>query len=417
MIGTLINGKYELLQTLSESHQFEVFTALERETGATVAVKLLREELCDNQERIQIFCEEIKAFAALSHPSIVHILDMDLFGRRPFVVTELFEGVDLKTWMQSDPPSFKDVGRVIQDLTAVLQYACDQKVTRRSIKLSNVFRLRDGSVKVLTFSHPRLKLVGAENREYDEAAGVQSDLFFLGSTMFEMLTGESPIRKRGGLHELWESRLRQALRVRHAHLTPEDIDRVVDVLDRTLTRNVRRRFESHAAFLVALSDLLHASDGALRKERALTAPTARAALATAAEVVDAIHGRLPGSSVVASRRPAAAAPPLAAAGAQARQTGGTPAVAGQMAAPMAGSGATALAASPEPEDLPEEFAADEPEAAPPTRPRLTVVPKIGRSAPTSRIWRKADEQTRWWRNPLLMMGALLLLMILLILFW
>lgn len=427
MIGTIINGRYELLQTLSESHQFEVFTALERETGATVVVKLLREELCDNQERVQIFCEEVKAFAALSHPGIVHILDMDQFGRRPFVVTELVEGIDLKTWMQSGTASFKDVGRVVQELAAVLQYACDQKVTRRSIKVSNVFRRRDGSIKVLTFSHPRLKLVGAESRRYDEAAGVQSDLFFLGTTMFELLTGESPIRKRGGLHELWESRLRQALRVRHAHLTPDDIDRVVDFLDRTLTRNVQRRFESHAAFLMGLSDLLHASEGALRKERG---PAARVALATAAEVVDAIHGRLPGVSVgsIGSARSAAADVAPLAIGRQARQAvssarlgseaAASPGAGAAMLAVSADSGGAALAISAEAEPLPAEPAPDLEEDAPPaSSPRLTVVSRLGRPAATSQIWRKAEEQTRWWRNPLFLMGGLLLLMIILILFW
>lgn len=419
MIGTIINDTYEIRHALSESHQYEIFTALERETGATVVVKLLREEMCLVPERVQMFCEEVKAFAGLTHQAIVHILDIGMHGQRPYVVTELIEGLDLKTWMQAEPVSFKDAARAIQEVAVVLQYAFDQKVSRRSIKTSNLFRTRSGAIKVLSFSHPRLKLVGAENRVPDEAAGTQADLFFLGTTFYEMLSGESPLRKRGGIQELWEARLRQALRLRHPHLTPEDMDKVVDFIDRTLTRNVHRRFESHAAFLMALSDLMHSSEGALRKDRQATP---RAHLATAAEVVDAIQGRLPGGAMAAVGAFARGGPAGAGAAAiQARNGDRTSAGAARPGLVASRLGAVAMAeveAPAEPGDGmdPDLWPELEGEAtATPARPRLSLV--RGGDTGTGVIWRKADEQTVWWRNPLWLMGVLLVLMILLIVLW
>ncbi|HEY9070485.1 MAG TPA: protein kinase, partial [Candidatus Ozemobacteraceae bacterium] len=316
MIGTIINDKYEIKQALAESHMYEVYAATERETGMTVAVKLLHAEMAENQERVKAFSEEVRMIAGLTHPSLAQVLDFDVHDGRPFCVTEFIEGKELRDSIRGDRPmSFFDACRAVQQLAVLLQHACDQKLTVRTIKLSNILRTNTGLVKVLSFSLPRLRLVGGNS---DETGGTQSDLFFLGTTLFELLAGESPMRKRGGINEIWDDRLRQALRIRHSQLTPEQIDMVVTFIERTLTREVKNRFADHAAFLIGLSDLMHVSGDAERNDRDLK----RRRLSNASEVVDAINGRAaPALSAVVTPAPQPANEG-GSLGATARRTGG-----------------------------------------------------------------------------------------------
>jgi serine/threonine protein kinase len=283
MIGEVINGKYKIEAAFSESHMYEVFTALEVATGTTVVIKILKEEMAQNSERVKGFSDEIRSFASLSHPMIAEVLDVDLFEDRPYVVVPLVRGRELHNMIKEETVSFADSCKIVQDLATVLQYASDQNVEHRTIKLSNVLRDSDGKLTVLSFTHPRLKLANRSPRS--ENSGVHSDLFFLGTTFFELLAGESPIRKRGGINELWDMKLEKLLRIRHAELAPEQLSRIVDFVKKALTRDMGNRFNSHEDFLKSLADL----SGIIR---ANTIRSKARQLSMASQVVDALNGRM-----------------------------------------------------------------------------------------------------------------------------
>ena len=95
MIGEIINDKYKIESVFSESYMYEIFTAIEAATGQTVVLKLMKEEMAVNAERVRMFSEEIKNFASLSHPNIAEILDLDMFEDRPYVVSPLISGKEL----------------------------------------------------------------------------------------------------------------------------------------------------------------------------------------------------------------------------------------------------------------------------------------------------------------------------------
>ncbi|HNW33820.1 MAG TPA: protein kinase [Candidatus Ozemobacteraceae bacterium] len=429
MIGKIINGKYEIRQALAESHMYEVYAALEAETGMTVAVKLLRGEMAENQERVKAFSDEIRLIAGLSHPSLVSVLDFDLYEGRPFAVTEFTEGTNLRDCMYGEKPmSFFDSCRSVQQLAVLLQHAYDQKLPVRAIKLSNIIRTNTGLIKVLSFSMPRLKLVGANT---DETAGTQSDLFFLGTALFEMLTAESPIRKRGGINEIWDDKLRQALRIRHAQLAPEQIDMVVDFIERTLTREVKNRFSDHAAFLVGLTDLMHVSGESERLER----DQKRRKLATASEIVDAINGRSSsGLAAAASINAAAVASGAIAAsaqnGGQAKIIPLKPAQSGAASAGCSGgfAGSAALAVAPEVAASPAstlcpaeemQLKGDVGAAAKPVLRLLNGGRSENAARPLGQLWQSVEEQP-WVRHPYAAIGIgsfLLAVFVLLLIFW
>ncbi|MFZ5952321.1 MAG: serine/threonine protein kinase [Candidatus Rifleibacteriota bacterium] len=405
MIGEIISDKYKIVAPLSESLMYEVFKADEIATGATVVVKILKENMAASSDRVKCFSDEIRAFASISHPLVAEILDIDMLNDRPYVVTQLVEGNDLHTWIKGDTLPFSEVIKIMQDLATLLQYASDQQVSCRTIKLSNVIRSKDGKLRVLSFTHPRLKLVG--NARTNENSGVQSDLYFLGNTMFELLTGESPIRNRGGLNELWDMKLESLLRVRHSDLTPDQISKVVGFIRRTLTREMENRFASHEEFLKAIADLAGIVRSNASRQRARQ-------LSMASQVVDALNGRM---SNVNTAMPAMMPKTASLAAAVVNQ-----APSGDVAenTEIIGTGETisgnlALAAKDDEETGIPELNDDMPELKNSRRPALRLLKNDDVSS-DKKVWNEAEE-THWLRNPVIFMGLCLLIMVLMILFW
>ncbi len=255
MIGEIINEKYKIESVFSESYMYEIFTAIEAATGQTVVLKLMKEEMAVNTERVKIFSEEVKNFASLSHPNIAEILDLDVFDERPYVVSPLITGKELNYVMKEEVLSLPDSIKIIQDLATVLQCAFEHKIENRNINLSNVIRKKDGHVTVLSFSLPRLRLISSKPIKRNENASIQADFYFLGTVLYELLAGKSPIRKIGGLHELWDMNLERDLRIRHSELEPNQQRKIVEFIRKTLTREMDYRFNSYEDFLKGLADL------------------------------------------------------------------------------------------------------------------------------------------------------------------
>ncbi|MBF0543876.1 MAG: protein kinase [Candidatus Riflebacteria bacterium] len=287
MIGKKIKDKYEIKGVIAESHTYEIFSAIELETGTPVVLKMMREEMAENVELVKIFSQEVTAFAKLNHKNIVHVLDMDSSNDRPFVVTEKVNGVDILKLSRSEVLPFVFCLKAVQSIGTLFQQALSENLEQRSIKLSNILRDDKGTLKILSFSFPRLKLI-EKSQSLDPSSGIQSDIFFLGSTLFEILSGEPPIRRRGGLNECWDDILRKALRMRHQQLPPEEIEKVVDLIERSFTRNLKRRFADHAAFLMKVADLIAIGE---KLDRSSKNQDREKRQMSACEVVDAIHGR------------------------------------------------------------------------------------------------------------------------------
>ena len=295
MIGEIIHEKYKIESVFSESHLYEIFTAIEAATGQTVVLKLMKEEMAINAERVRIFSEEVKNFASLSHPYVAEILDLDVFEERPYLVSPFIDGKELNLVMKEEVLSLSDSVKIIQDLAAVLQCAADNKIENRNINLSNVLRRKDGHITVLSFTLPRLKLISSTPVKRSENAGIQADLYFLGTALFELLAGESPIRKMGGLNELWDMKLEKDLRIRHPELEPAQQDKIIDFVRRTLTREMSQRFDNYEDFLKGLADLA----GDIKKSIIRNQNSRQMSMAS--HVVDVLNGKITNQSAISSK--------------------------------------------------------------------------------------------------------------------
>lgn len=405
MLGSIINNKYEIKQLLVESGQYDIYTATEAETGSTVVLKMLREEWSANSERVKLFSDEVKMFSKLTHPFVAQVLDFDQYEGRPYVVTELVEGEDLRSWINRGEGTFEANVLVTKHIGEVLLFAFESGLNYRHVKQSNIMRTKEGRIKILSFSLPRLKLVSSN--ESDAGSGIQSDLFFLGTTLFEMISGETPIRRRGGINEHWDTRLKQAMRIRYPQLDPELIMKITDIIEKTFTRDLKLRYADHQPFLKELTQVAVQ----VKKLEPLAPKALRQTPSSASEIVDAIHGRVPSGTVPPEGRQKTSGSPIpAAVGGK-----GNPqriAVVASFAGGGSKTGATkagtAVAVAEAPEENPEEM----PQFG---RPILHLI-KGGKDFAKSAIWRYADEQS-WHRNPLIMISSGIFLMLLFILFW
>ena len=159
---------------------------------------------------IELFLREARAAAALNHPNIVTLFDAGQEGDTCYITMELLEGLPLNRVMrQRGRLSTAHVAKLGGQIATGLQYAHEQGVVHRDIKTANLFFTNKKVVKVMDFG--LAKMVEEVRRSTtviggtpyymapEQAAGDQvdgrADIYALGITFFEMLTGHVPFRE------------------------------------------------------------------------------------------------------------------------------------------------------------------------------------------------------------------------------
>jgi hypothetical protein len=215
-------GRYEIVSLLGAGGMGEVWKARDTRLDRYVAVKVLPEHLASHEESLLRFERETKAIAALNHPNITAIFDVGHAGDTAYAVMELLEGEPLRDRLQQGPlPQRLAVDLAIQMATG-LAAAHARGVVHRDIKPANLWITPEGRLKILDFGLAKqaerdpdisqstlstqafqrdagpqtekgvvLGTVGYMSPEQvrGDAVDVRSDLFSLGTVLFEMLTG------------------------------------------------------------------------------------------------------------------------------------------------------------------------------------------------------------------------------------
>jgi eukaryotic-like serine/threonine-protein kinase len=220
-------GTYRLQSRIGAGAMGEVYQAHDDKLNRRVAVKLIAIDLARDADRLQRFRQEAQAASSLNHPNIVVVHDFGELDGRPFIVTELVEGVTLRDRLEQGPVPIRDAIEIALQVTSALAAAHARGLVHRDIKPENVMLRPDGYVKVLDFG--LAKLAQAEPAESVElgtgaaltcltqpgqAAGTPSymspeqaraepvdartDVFSVGAVLYELVTrrrafaGESP---------------------------------------------------------------------------------------------------------------------------------------------------------------------------------------------------------------------------------
>jgi serine/threonine-protein kinase len=187
-----------------------VYLAHDEQLGRPVALKLLAENLSADQGLRERFVREARLAARLSSPNIVQVFDFGEQDGRPYLVMEYVEGQSLAETVraQGKLPA-EEVADIAQQVCAGLAHAHEHALVHRDLKPGNLLRRDDGCVKIADFGiaraaeSTRLTQIGtvlgtATYLSPEQAAGAEatpaSDLYTLGVTLYELLTGSPPYR-------------------------------------------------------------------------------------------------------------------------------------------------------------------------------------------------------------------------------
>lgn len=206
-IGTMLDGRYEILELIGKGGMANVYKALCHKLHRYDAIKILHEDMVANKELRKRFLAESHAVAMLSHPNIVSVYDVGHSDELEYIVMELVDGVSLKRYMQyKEILPYNEVLEISTQISKALSHAHSRGIIHRDIKPQNIMLLRDGLVKVADFGiaalqndidTPANQAVGsvhyiAPEQARGGAADGRSDVYSLGIVMYEMLTGKLP---------------------------------------------------------------------------------------------------------------------------------------------------------------------------------------------------------------------------------
>ena len=219
MPTSLANGRYELGELIGRGGMAEVRVAVDKRLGRTVAVKIMRSDLANDEIFLSRFRREAHAIAQMNNPNIVNIYDSGeesviaengLEERLPYLVMEYIKGKTLRDILKMNGAlSQRDAEQVMLGVLNALEYSHRMGIIHRDIKPGNIMISEQGMVKVMDFGIARALddsattmtqsqgVVGtAQYLSPEQARGEQvdmrSDLYSAGCVLYEMLTGRPP---------------------------------------------------------------------------------------------------------------------------------------------------------------------------------------------------------------------------------
>ena len=268
-------GRYQIVAHLGRGGMGEVYRAHDPRLGRDVAIKVLRPEFSANRDRLARFEREARAAAALNHPNILTVHEIDTDSGAPFIVSELLSGRTVRNVLNEGAIAIPTVLDLARQLCVGLAAAHARHIIHRDLKPENVFVTNEGHVKILDFGLAKLMerpgtssarpsttvttglgivlgTLGYVSPEQLRGSSVdhRADIFSVGVMLYEMLTGRRPfggitdVEVIAGTLQCTPGPLRQ--------LRPEAPVRLARVVSRCITREPGERWQSAKELLDGL---------------------------------------------------------------------------------------------------------------------------------------------------------------------
>lgn len=202
----MIGDRYEILEKIGTGGMSDVYKAKCHKLNRYVAIKVLKQEFSENANFVSKFRIEAQAAAGLMHPNIVNVYDVGEENGIYYIVMELVEGITLKKYIEKKARlSYKEAVSIAIQVSMGIEAAHNNHIIHRDIKPQNIIISKDGKVKVTDFGIAKAatsntitsNVMGSVHYTSPEQArggysDEKSDIYSLGITMFEMLTGRVP---------------------------------------------------------------------------------------------------------------------------------------------------------------------------------------------------------------------------------
>ncbi len=205
-LGMLIGDRYEVLEKIGTGGMSDVYKAKDQKLNRFVAVKILKQEFSENKNFVSKFRVEAQAAAGLMHPNIVNVYDVGEEDGIHYIVMELVEGITLKKYIEKKVRlTTKEAISIAIQVAMGIEAAHNNHIIHRDIKPQNIIISKEGKVKVTDFGIAKAassntitsNVMGSVHYTSPEQArggfsDEKSDIYSMGITMFEMLTGRVP---------------------------------------------------------------------------------------------------------------------------------------------------------------------------------------------------------------------------------
>ena len=289
--------RYRIVRVLGAGGMGTVYQAEHRIMDRPVALKVINQELTSDPEIVQRFRQEVRAAAKLSHPNIVTAHDAEQTGDLHFLVMEYVEGIDLARFVKRKGPLAPDlVAHIGRQVALGLSHAAQHSMVHRDIKPQNLIITKSGRVLILDFGLARLgrkepsrdatlddgdalrdsaaeltlagsilgtpDYIAPEQATDSRSADIRADIYSLGCTLYFLLTGQPPFPGGNVLAKLLAHREQTATSI--AELRPEVPDKLIDLIEKMMSRLPGDRFDSPADVAKSLLPMVRAWQSAGR---------------------------------------------------------------------------------------------------------------------------------------------------------
>ena len=272
-IGDILGNRYEIEGKIGQGGMSYVYRAKDRTLGRVVAIKVLKEEFSKDEDFIRKFKNEAKAAAKLSHPNIVGAYDVVDEADLHYIVMELVEGITLKNYIarKGRLSNKETIGIALQAAEGIGE-AHKKGIVHRDIKPQNMIISKDGRVKVADFGIAKAvtgetinaAVIGSVHYISPEqarsgVADARSDLYSLGISMYEMITGRVPYEGENTVNVVM-AHLSEAM-VPPSVYAPDIYPALCDIIMKACRKRPEERYQSAAELVADLKRCVRDPEG------------------------------------------------------------------------------------------------------------------------------------------------------------
>lgn len=204
--GAIISERYKIINRIGTGGMADVYKAVDGKLNRYVAIKVLKREFREDETFVRKFRTEAQSAAGLLQPNIVNIYDVGEDRGLYYIVMEYVDGITLKEYIaKKGKLTPKEVISIAVQVCAAMEVAHERGIIHRDIKPQNIMISKEGKVKVTDFGIAKstssntisTNMMGSVHYTSPEQArggfsDTKSDIYSLGISMYEMITGELP---------------------------------------------------------------------------------------------------------------------------------------------------------------------------------------------------------------------------------
>ncbi len=266
LIGQVLGGDFEITRTLGKGGMSTIYLGRQLSVERSVAIKVLEKALLGDPSFMDRFSREVATTAKLQHPHIIPIYSHGEHEGMPYVVMAHIPGGSLQDRMWEEKPVFEEIANLFIDVCQALDFAHEYGVIHRDIKPANILIDRQGNAiltdfgiaHVATETHQQtgeallgtLSYIAPEMITPENDITQAVDIYALGVTLYQVLTGELPFRAKTAPELMWQH-LNETAPL--ATLVQPDLPVSVDaIIHRSMAKDPAHRYPTAGEFAADL---------------------------------------------------------------------------------------------------------------------------------------------------------------------